>query len=172
MKRLLLLRSVLASALLAAPLEAQQPSPPVAAPAAPTGPLAEALDAARTTNYAVAEKELAAIQGPQRPVALVALAHVMLEQGRFAEAARDASQAAAAGGGQRLVALALEGEILAAQGKVDEAIKLLSPEKGGPGVGGRRVRLVLGELLVRAGRRADAEPVLLEFANEYGSDAI
>jgi tetratricopeptide (TPR) repeat protein len=96
----------------------------------------------------------------------------MLEQGRFADASRAASQATAAGGPQRLVALALQGEILAAQGKVEDGIKLLEPQKSAQGVGGRRVRLELGELLVRAGRRADAEPLLMEFASEYGSDAI
>ena len=83
-----------------------------------------------------------------------------------------AQQGIAAGGARGTAALALEGQILAAQGKVDAAIGLLAPEKNAQGVGGRRVRLVLGELLLRAGRRAEAEPVLLEFANEYGSDRI
>jgi tetratricopeptide (TPR) repeat protein len=164
---------------------AQQPAQPPAsaAPAgsvvsrgpSPAGSLAAALEAAGTTDYANAEKLLKAIQGADRAAALVALARVMLELGRFAEAGKYAQAAAAAApaaGGQRLVALALEGEILAAQGRVDEAIKLLEPQKAAQGTGGRHVRLVLGELLVRAGRRVDAEPVLMEFANEYGSDAI
>jgi Tfp pilus assembly protein PilF len=94
-----------------------------------------------------------------------------LGEGRFDEADRLATQAMAAGG-QRLVALALKARILAAQGKPDAAIALLEPNKTAQGVGGRRVRLALGELLIGAGRRADAEPLLLEFANEYGSDAI
>jgi Tfp pilus assembly protein PilF len=34
------------------------------------------------------------------------------------------------------------------------------------------VRLELGELLIRAGRRAEAEPVLMKFADEYGADDI
>jgi tetratricopeptide (TPR) repeat protein len=66
----------------------------------------------------------------------------------------------------------LRAEVLAAQGKVDDAIKLLEPYKDAPDTPGRRLRLELGELLIRAGRRADAEPVLLKFADEYGSDAI
>jgi cellulose synthase operon protein C len=73
---------------------------------------------------------------------------------------------------QRTVALALRAKTLADQGKVDEAIKLLAPDKDAPGVGGRRVRLLLGELLIRTGHRADAEPILLKFADEYASDAI
>jgi tetratricopeptide (TPR) repeat protein len=95
-----------------------------------------------------------------------------LAGGRFSDADRLATQAMAAGGPQRLVALALKARVLAAQGKVDAGIALLDPQKTAQGVGGRRVRLELGELLIRAGRRAEAEPVLLEFASEYGSDAI
>jgi tetratricopeptide (TPR) repeat protein len=111
------------------------------------------------------------VTGADRPAALVALARISLEQGRFADADNYAKQAMATSA-QRLRALALRAEVLAAQGKVDDAIKLLEPEKSGQGAGGRRVRLELGELLIRAGRRADAEPVLLEFATEYSNDAI
>jgi len=95
-----------------------------------------------------------------------------LAEGRFADADRLATQAMAAGGTQRLVALALKARILGSQGKVDAAITLLDPQKSAQGLGGRRVRLGLGELLIRAGRRAEAEPILLEFASEYGSDVI
>ncbi|HXN33741.1 MAG TPA: hypothetical protein VN894_17850 [Polyangiaceae bacterium] len=140
--------------------------------AAPSATLAAALDAARSTDYPAAEKALRAVVGADRPTALVALARIMLEQGRFGEADGYAQQAAAGGGAHRLVALGLRGEILAAQGKVDDAIRLLEADKDAPGVGGRRVRLELGELLIRAGRRADAEPILVKFADEYGSDAI
>jgi cellulose synthase operon protein C len=98
-------------------------------------------------------------------------AQAMFEQGLFADAERYATQAASEPG-QRLAAVALRAEILAAQGKVEEAIKLLDPNKDGQGTGGRRVRLELGELLIRAGRRADAEPLLRKFADEYTSDAI
>jgi Tfp pilus assembly protein PilF len=142
------------------------------ATSAPGSTLAAALDAARTTDYPAAEKALRAVTGPDRGAALVALARIMLEQGRLGEADGYTQQAASSGGAQRPVGLALRGEVLAAQGRVDEAIKLLEPEKDAVGVGGRRVRLELGTLLIRAGRRADAEPILLKFADEYGSDAI
>jgi tetratricopeptide (TPR) repeat protein len=169
MKRL---RTALLSSLLlassAAPASAQ-PAPPPAPPVA--GSLASALAAADASDYASAEKALLAVTGPDRPAALVALARISLEQGRFADADRYAGQAMTASA-QRLRAIALRAEVLAAQGKVDEAIKLLEPDRSGQGAGGRRVRLELGELFIRAGRRADAEPVLLEFATEYSSDAI
>ncbi len=153
-----------------APVQAQ-PNASAAGPAAAGGALASALQLAAASEYASAENALLAIGGSERAAALVGLARIRFEQGRFAEADRTAQQAAASQD-QRLVAVALRGEILAAEGKIEDAIKLLAPNKDGAGVGGRRVRLVLGELLIRAGRRADAETVLLKFADEYGSDAI
>jgi tetratricopeptide (TPR) repeat protein len=139
---------------------------------APNAAFSSALGAANATDYATAEKALSAVGGADRPAALVALGRVLFEQGRFAEADRCASQAVSHGGGPRLTGLALRAELLAAQGKVDDAIRLLEPSKDAPGLGGRRVRLELGELLIRAGRRSDAEPLLLKFADEYGSDQI
>src|SRR5580693_5709389 len=112
------------------------------------------------------------LAAPPPPSSPVDVARQALDEGRFGDADRLATQAMAAGGAQRLVALALKARTLAAQGKVDAAIALLDPQKTAQGVGGRRVRLELGELLIRAGRRAEAEPILMEFANEYGSDAI
>ncbi|MGA3119684.1 MAG: hypothetical protein ABSF69_02845 [Polyangiaceae bacterium] len=134
-------------------------------------PLATARAAALASEYATAEKALLAIDGADRAAARLALARAMLEQGRFADADRYATQAIA-NPVQRTAGIALRGEILAAQGRLDEAIKLLEPVKDSPGTGGRRVRLELGELLIRSGRRADAEPVLLKFADEYDNDDI
>ena len=150
---------------------ARRSSASAATTAAAGGALASALQLASASDYAAAEKALLAVGGADRGAALVALARLRFEQGRFADADQAAREAAASAD-QRLAATALRGEILAAQGKVDEAIKLLGPSKDGAGVGGRRVRLVLGELLIRAGHRADAEAILLKFADEYGSDAI
>jgi tetratricopeptide (TPR) repeat protein len=137
-----------------------------------TDALGAALEAANATDYAGAEKALLSVGAGDRPIALAALVRVLLEQGRFSQAERFASQLVSSGGAHRLTGLALRGEILAAQGKVDDAIRLLDPSKDAPGIGGRRVRLVLGELLIRAGRRTDAEPVLLKFADEYSNDQI
>jgi Tfp pilus assembly protein PilF len=165
---LLVLSAIAALSLSAWPARAQ-PAPSAQAPA--RSALAPALEAGAQSDYAAAEKALLAITGADRPAALLGVARIRFEQGRFAEADR-AAQQASSGADQRLAATALRGEILAAQGKVDQAINLLTPSKDGAGVGGRRVRLVLAEQLIRAGRRADAEPLLLKFADEYGSDAI
>jgi tetratricopeptide (TPR) repeat protein len=149
-----------------------QPQPPPRAPDAPVvGNLASGLEALRISDYPAAERALLAVRGADAAAAALALARVMREEGRYAEAERFATQAMSSAS-QRLVATALRAEILGLTGKVDEAIRFLEPNKDAPGLGGRRVRLALGELLLRAGRRVDAEPVLLKFAEEYGNDAI
>lgn len=159
--------------MLVAPAGRAQPPSPTAPQTAgrQTAALAAALDSARTTDYAAAEKGLLAIEGAERAVARLALAHLVFEEGRFADADRYASQALSSAD-TRAAAIALRGEILAAQGKVEDAIHLLASAGNGSDSGGRRVRLVLGDLLIRSGRRAEAEPLLLKFADEYDSDAI
>ena len=99
-------------------------------------------------------------------------ARAALDEGRLSDAERLARQAAAAGGDGGLAALALEARALAAQGKVDPAIALLEPKRAAPGTGGRRARVELGELLIRAGRRADADPVLRTLADDYNNDSF
>jgi cellulose synthase operon protein C len=115
--------------------------------------------------------EVSAQSKSGHPAAGIDLAREMLETGRLADADRVA-RGVTQPPDLRLQALALRGEILAAQGKVAEGLRLLDPERDAPGLGGRRVRLELAELLVRSGRRADAEPLLQKFADDYASDAI
>jgi Tfp pilus assembly protein PilF len=147
---------------------AQPAAPPSSASAAPESP-GEA--AARTSDYAVAEKALLAVSGQGRGAARLTLARIMIEQGRFADADRYAADAAA-DPAQNAAAAVLHARSLASRGNVAEAIRLLVPLKDIAGPGGRRVRLALGELLIRSGKRADAEPILLRFAAEYGDDTI
>ncbi|MGD0677886.1 MAG: tetratricopeptide repeat protein [Polyangiaceae bacterium] len=149
---------------------AAQPALAPAAVDADAG-LTAGLEALRTSDYAAAETALGNVHGAARGRAQLALARVMFEEGRWADAERAAIEAAASAD-LLLASIALRAQILAARGRVDDAIKLLSPHKDGAGVGGRRVRLELGELLIRRGHRADAEPILLKFADEYDSDAI
>ncbi len=112
--------------------------------------------------------EAVAQPAPGAPTPLDA-ARTALNEGRYDEADRLARRVSGAGRG---APLALSAQALAAQGKLDAAIALLDPQKALPGPDGRRVRIVLGELLVRAGRRADADPILRSFADDYNSDAI
>jgi len=154
---------------------ASRPNPPApaapAAPAAAPGTLASALEAVNTTDYARAEKELSALRGTDQPAAQTALARIMLEQGRFAEAEKYAQQAAQ-NAAQRGYAAAIRAEMLFRSGKVAEAIRALEPLKSDKGAGGRRARLTLGEYLIAAGRRSEAEPVLMTIVQDYNDNSV
>ncbi len=145
------------------------PAPGGSAPA-PSGPLASGLEAARTTDYARAEKELAAIRGADQAAAQVALARVYLDQGKHADAERVAR--AQLGGAQAGFAAATVADILFAQGKAQDAIKLLEPLKGTSGAAGRRVKLALGELKLAVGKRTEAEEPLMKIIEEYNDKTI
>jgi tetratricopeptide (TPR) repeat protein len=134
-------------------------------------PFTAGLEALERSDYAPAEKALQSVGGPQRMAARLALARAAFEQGRYSEAEQQLSDVLREPV-LRLPAIALEARVWAAQGKIDAAIKALDTFKDASGAAGRRIRLELGELLVRAGRRADAEPVLLQFMDDYNNDAI
>jgi tetratricopeptide (TPR) repeat protein len=141
-------------------------------PAAPSpSTLDEGLEAARTSDYDRAEKLLSSVSGARKPEALLALGRAYLEQGRFAQAEECATRASQADR-YRVAAIALRAEVMTRTGRLDEASRLLRSSLGAPGTEGRRVRLLLGELLIRTGHRADADALLMKFADEYGSDAI
>lgn len=144
---------------------------PVRGPSATSAPLASALEAARASDYARAEAELAAVGGAERPAAQLALARVLVEQGRFAEADRVAG---GAGGDadQRHLAVALRARGLFAQGRHADAIRLLEGAKDAPGRGGRAVRLALGEYRIATGHRRDAQAPLRAIIDDYNNDVI
>ena len=149
--------------------------PPQAQPSSPSAqpktPLDAALAAARATDYAHAETMLTAIGGADRPAAQLGLARILLEQGRFADADRAAQQAQASAPSS-LSALALRARILFLTGHVADAIHLLEPQKDAADHGGMRVRLALAECYIASGRRADAEPLLQKFSDDWDSDVI
>jgi tetratricopeptide (TPR) repeat protein len=138
---------------------------------APVGDLAAGIAAARATDYPRAEKVLGAIRGADQPAAEAALAQVLFEQGRFADADRVAQHAAAMSA-QMGRATVVRARALAARGRTSEALQLLEPLKDAPGRAGRDVRLLLGELLIGSGHRQDAEVPLLKIIDEYNTDAI
>ncbi|HEY8073586.1 MAG TPA: tetratricopeptide repeat protein [Labilithrix sp.] len=129
-------------------------------------PLADGTAALAKSDYATAEKELARASEPE---AKLALGRAALEQGKFADADKYAQ---AAMGAQRVRATTLRAEILAAQGKLQDAIKLLDGVKTGKGADVRRARLVLGDYLIQAGRRADADDPLHKVVDEYNDGSV
>src|ERR1700722_10354801 len=94
-------------------------------------------------------------------------ARTSLAEGRYDEADRLARQAM--GAGNRGAAVALDARALASQGKMDAAIALLAANTALAGVDGRRVKVLLGELFIAVGRRADAEPILLTLVDDYNN---
>jgi cellulose synthase operon protein C len=126
---------------------------------------------AQKGDYAGALKELEAVKsGPERGAALIAKARLELLQGKYADAAKTARAAAALGKDVKLHAAPVEAEALAAQGKVKEAIDVVKDLEGEDGA--HRARLVLGELLIRSGKRGAASLSLRKIAEAYNDDTI
>lgn len=95
----------------------------------------------------------------------IARARNLFEHGKFEEAEEIAKA-------KGVDAIPLRAEILRAKGKPDEAVRLLETRKSASGVEGRRVRLLLGELLIATGRRKDAEEPLMKIIEEYNDRSI
>ncbi|RYZ67004.1 MAG: hypothetical protein EOP08_03680, partial [Proteobacteria bacterium] len=130
-------------------------------------PLGEALVLAAATDYAKSEAELAKVSGKDRARADLVLARLHEERGRFADALQLLGKLESAGGSLALLAKVQHARILAARGDVPKAIELLKPEAGAKGPEARRLRLQLGELLIHAGRRAEADTPLKAITDEY-----
>jgi cellulose synthase operon protein C len=153
-------------AFIAAPALGAESSPATA----PNG-LAGGIEAARVTDYARAEKQLAAVRGTDQAAAEVVLARVLLEQGRLTEAEHVAVHAAT-NPNQAAEATAVRARVLSARGNTKEAVRLLERVQGAVGRQGRIVRHLLGELLIASGRSREAEAPLLQLVDEYNSGAI
>jgi predicted Zn-dependent protease len=138
---------------------------------APAGALASALEAARASDYARAETELAAVRGLDEPAAEVALARVLLEKGRYADVDRVARGVGGTPDDKNL-ALAIRAKALFAAGHAVDALRLLTAAKDAPGRGGRAVRLLLGEYRIATGHRADATAPLHAIIDDYNADRI
>jgi tetratricopeptide (TPR) repeat protein len=133
--------------------------------------LARAGAAVSRGDYALAEKEVGSVtSGPDHPKAQLELARLQLLTGRFADAIATARSAAGHGKEARSEAAAIRGEALAQQGKTAEAIAALKEVEQEDGA--RRARLLLGELLIRSGKRADAKIPLLTLIEDYNQDKI
>jgi predicted Zn-dependent protease len=139
-------------------------------PLTPDARLARGLSRLAQSRYADAEADLrAGLEGTKKASALLGLSELMLTTGRYPEAIERAKQAKAAGADAQLSALA-EARALRASGEVSGALGLLRalpPQGLSP-----EVRLLLGELLLELGKRAEAEPVLLTLIEDYNEDRV
>ncbi len=134
-------------------------------------PLARALAQVEASDYDAAEKALGAIKGADEPLAKLGLAEIAFVRGRYEEAEKLASQAGGSSAAKATATL-LRARVMEATGKRADAIRLLEANKAQAGVEGRRIRLLLGELLIQKGKRQDAEPVLMTIVSDYNSSAI
>jgi Tfp pilus assembly protein PilF len=135
----------------------------------------DALSRARTalavSNYALAEKELAGVADAQKSLdAQLLQTRLYLWTGRYADAAKTADRASRLGPEAKRQLAPWRAEALARQGKIEDAIKVVRDVAGDPEA--HRARLVLGQLLVDSGKRADAEAPLREIIQARNDDVI
>ena len=145
--------------------------PSVARAQAGGTPLAKALAQLEASDYDAAEKALGAIKGGEEAGAKVGLAELAFLRGKYEDADKLASQVNGPAG-PKANAVHVKARVLASTGRRQDAIRLLEANKSAPGVEGRRLRLLLGELLLEKGKRTDAEAVLMTIVADYNSSAI
>lgn len=148
------------------PLPQKEAAPPLT----PDARLARGTTRLAESRYADAEADLsAALAGSNAAAARLALSELAWMTGRYPEALQHARAAASAGADRQLVALA-EARALRASGEVEGALaKLRAVPVGGAAP---ECRLLLGELLLEIGKRAEAEPVLLTLIEDYNEDRV
>ncbi|HKQ70932.1 MAG TPA: tetratricopeptide repeat protein, partial [Polyangiaceae bacterium] len=123
-----------------------------------------------SSDYEAAEKSLKSLtQGATRGPALLGLSRVELATGRYAEAAKTAASAQS-DRAVRSDAAAVQADALSRLGKITEAISVLETVKNDPNA--RRARLLLGELYIKVGKRADAQDPLMTIISDYNRNAI
>ncbi len=107
---------------------------------------------------------------PSEPRARLGLCQVLLVTGRYALAEATAEDTVGAPPVIALELVRIRGEALRRQGKLKDAEKVLASAAGDPAA--RRVRLLLGEVLLEQGRKTEAEPVLMTLIDEYNQGGV
>src|SRR5262249_51345611 len=122
------------------------------------------------SRYAEAEAVFRANLASDSGRARAGLVRVLLDTGRYSEAATMASETA---GAPPKIALALVGyhaEALRRLGRREDALAVLQNAAGDPDA--RRIRLLLGEMLLEGGQQKEAEPVLMTLVEQYNQGSI
>jgi tetratricopeptide (TPR) repeat protein len=122
------------------------------------------------SRYREAEAEFRAALGPAAARARLGLAKVLLVTGRAALAEQTATDTVGASPAVALELTVVRADALRRQGKIAEAEAVLESAAGDPEA--RRVRLLLGEVLLEQGRLHDAEPVLMTLIAEYNRGEV
>jgi tetratricopeptide (TPR) repeat protein len=133
--------------------------------------LSAGLEALEQSDYEAARRELAAASnGSDRGPALIGLAKLELATGHPGKAAKTAASAARLDPVSRPEAASVQAEAMARTGKRAEALALLEPYRFDPSA--RRAKVLLGELLIDSGRRADANDPLMNVIGDYNQGRI
>ncbi len=133
--------------------------------------LTRAKTALALSNYKQAEKELKdALKGKSKPAALILKARLELWTGRYADAVKTAKQAGKSSSAKKGEVAPWLAEALVRQGKTDEAVKALQAVSQEPDA--HRAHLLLGELLIRQGKRSAADEPLMKLVDAYNNDVI
>lgn len=156
--------------LLAAALAAASLSIVSAASAADPTPLDKAQSAYARGDFTTALKEAGAVKGADRVKGLLLKARIELKTGKLAEAEKTAKSAAGLGKAGKIEAAPIRAQALAAQGKTADAIAAVKEVEGEDGA--HRARLLLGELLIRTGKRGEATVVLKKVIQSYNDAEI
>ncbi|HZO17290.1 MAG TPA: tetratricopeptide repeat protein [Polyangiaceae bacterium] len=134
-------------------------------------PLERARRAYATSEYETAEKDLKGLKNiGGNADALILKSRILLRTGRYGEAAKIARQAMRLGGDAKAKAAPWAAEALFRLGKRNDAIDAVREVEKEPGA--HRARLVLGELLLGAGKRSEGEQPLMEIVQAYNNDEI
>jgi tetratricopeptide (TPR) repeat protein len=141
-----------------------------AAYAADPTPLDRAQSAFARGDYVTAEKEIDAVKGGDRAKGLLLKAQIELKSGKYPEAEKTAKSAAGLGKEWKIAAAPLRAEALASVGKMAEAIAAVKEVESEATA--HRARVVLGELLIRSGKRGEASAVLKKLTDSYNDDDI
>jgi tetratricopeptide (TPR) repeat protein len=117
------------------------------------------------SRYREAEMAFRSALAPAAARARLGLAKVLLATGRAALAEGMAADTVGATPALALDLTVVRGQAFRREGKIAEAEAVLGNAAGDPEA--RGVRLLLGEVLLEQGRRADAEPVLMTLIEQY-----
>lgn len=144
-------------------------APPLAQAAA--GGLARARVALAKSQYEQARQQLDKLgRAANTAEGLELRTRLELWTGRYEQAVKTARRAAKLSRAAKVRVAPWLAEALTRQGKVAAAIKALEQVSGEPDA--HRARLLLGELLIEKGKRADAQAPLMTIVSDYNNDVI
>ncbi|HEU5073271.1 MAG TPA: tetratricopeptide repeat protein, partial [Polyangiaceae bacterium] len=141
------------------------------APASPAERLKQALELERSSRYDRARTAYGALASSSvKGAAMLGLARVEVATGRYDEAVQAASRAREADPALASESAVAEASALRGKGDLEGAERALKLAAKDPAA--RRVRLLLGEILIERGQRDAAEPVLMTLIEDYNDDRI